>query len=147
MPHNKQQETVLLDYYGELLTDHQRNIMEEYFYEDLSMNEIADNLNISKSAVQDLIKRSVKQLNEYDSILKLIENDNKISDIIQEMYNENDKLLSKYADKLKKAQKKYPDNLEMQREYLAIKGGKNIVLTVILVVLSVFCTIIALSRV
>ena len=74
MPHNKQQETVLLDYYGELLTDHQRNIMEEYFYEDLSMNEIADNLNISKSAVQDLIKRSVKQLNEYDSILKLIEN-------------------------------------------------------------------------
>lgn len=102
MPHNKQQETVLLDYYGELLTDHQRNIMEEYFYEDLSMNEIADNLNISKSAVQDLIKRSVKQLNEYDSILKLIENDNKISDIIQEMYNENDKLLSKYADKLKK---------------------------------------------
>lgn len=48
---------------------------------------------------------------------------------------------------LKKHKKKYPDNLEMQREYLAIKGGKNIVLTVILVVLFVFCTIIALSRV
>lgn len=56
-------------------------------------------------------------------------------------------MCQRYADKLKKAQKKYPDNLEMQREYLAIKGGKNIVLTVILVVLSVFCTIIALSRV
>ncbi len=56
-------------------------------------------------------------------------------------------MCQRYADKLKKAQKKYPDNLEMQREYLAIKGGKNIVLTVILVVLSVFCTILALSRV
>ena len=56
-------------------------------------------------------------------------------------------MCQRYADKLKKAQKKYPDNLEMQREYLAIKGGKNIVLTVILVVLFVFCTIIALSRV
>lgn len=56
-------------------------------------------------------------------------------------------MCQRYADKLKKAQKKYPDNLEMQREYLAIKGGKNIVLTVILVVLSVFCTIIALSSV
>ncbi|MBQ5450781.1 MAG: DUF2628 domain-containing protein [Treponema sp.] len=56
-------------------------------------------------------------------------------------------MCQRYADKLKKAQEKYPDNLEMQREYLAIKGGKNIVLTVILVVLSVFCTIIALSRV
>ncbi|MBR0475984.1 MAG: DUF2628 domain-containing protein [Treponema sp.] len=56
-------------------------------------------------------------------------------------------MCQRYADILKKAQKKYPDNLEMQREYLAIKGGKNIVLSVILVVLSVFCTIIALSRV
>ena len=56
-------------------------------------------------------------------------------------------MCQRYADKLKKAQKKYPDNLEMQREYLAIKGVKNIVLTVILVVLFVFCTIIALSRV
>lgn len=56
-------------------------------------------------------------------------------------------MCQRYEDKLKKAQEKYPDNLEMQREYLAIKGGKNIVLTVILVVLSVFCTIIALSRV
>ena len=56
-------------------------------------------------------------------------------------------MCKRYADKLKEAQKKYPDNLEMQREYLAIKGGENIVLTVILVLLSVFCIIIALSRV
>lgn len=53
-------------------------------------------------------------------------------------------MCQRYENKLKEAQKKYPDNLEMQREYLAKKGGKNIVLTVIFVVLFVFSAIIAL---
>ena len=100
MPHNKENEIMLLDYYGSLLTDHQKNVLEEYLNEDLSMNEIADNLNISKSAVADLIKRSVKQLEEYDKHLNLISYDQKIHHLIEEMYNENDILLNKYAEKL-----------------------------------------------
>ncbi|MBR4825262.1 MAG: DUF2628 domain-containing protein [Spirochaetaceae bacterium] len=49
----------------------------------------------------------------------------------------------RYENKLKEAQKKYPDNLEAQREYLARKGGRNIVLTVISALLS---AIIILSK-
>ena len=45
----------------------------------------------------------------------------------------------RYENKLNEAQAKYPNNLEAQREYLAKKGGKNIVLTVIVVIL--FCSI------
>ena len=55
-------------------------------------------------------------------------------------------MCQRYENKLKEAQRKYPDNLDAQKEYLAIKGGRNIVLTVILALLSAFCTIIALSR-
>ena len=47
----------------------------------------------------------------------------------------------RYENKLNEAQAKYPDNLEAQREYLAMKGGRNIILTVIVVIL--FCSIIA----
>lgn len=53
-------------------------------------------------------------------------------------------MCQRYKSKLKEAQEKFPDNLEMQREYLAKKGGTNIVLTVILGVLYVFCVIIKL---
>lgn len=45
----------------------------------------------------------------------------------------------RYENKLNEAQAKYPNNLEAQREYLAMKGGRNIVLTVIVVIL--FCLI------
>ena len=45
----------------------------------------------------------------------------------------------RYKNKLNEAQAKYPNNLEAQREYLAKKGGRNIVLTVIVVIL--FCLI------
>ena len=65
------------------------------------MNEIADNFNISKSAVQDLIKRTLKQLNEYESSLKLIEKDEKINEVIEELYNYKDKNIKILADKLK----------------------------------------------
>ena len=64
------------------------------------MNEIADNLNISKSAVQDLIKRSIKQMKEYEDKLNLIKKDIKINNILDKMENENE-LLNKYAKKIK----------------------------------------------
>ena len=100
MPRNRKEEILLFDYYGELLTDHQKNVLDEYFNEDLSMNEIADNLNISKSAVQDLIKRSIKQMKEYEDKLNLIKKDIKINNILDKMENENE-LLNKYAKKIK----------------------------------------------
>ena len=68
MLRDRERECLLLDYYGELLTEHQYGVLDEYFNEDLSMNEIAENYGISKSAVQDLIRRSLNQLNEYEDL-------------------------------------------------------------------------------
>lgn len=99
---DREYNTLLLDYYGELLTRHQVNILSEYYNEDLSMNEIADNLMISKSAVQDLIKRSLVQMNDYDNKLKLIEKDKKFNKILDEMKSENNELLNSYINKLQK---------------------------------------------
>ena len=48
---SKEEGNLLLDFYGELLTRHQLNIMNDYFRDDLSMNEIAYNYEISKAAV------------------------------------------------------------------------------------------------
>lgn len=102
MPLDREYNSLLLDYYGELLTKHQQDILDEYFNEDLSMNEIAENLMISKSAVQDLIKRSLVQLNDYEKALKLIQKDKKMNVILEEMKAENNELLNSFIQKIEK---------------------------------------------
>ena len=64
----------LIDYYGCLLTDHQLNVLKDYYENDLSMIEIAENYGISKSAVSDLLKRSLNQLEMYENKLHLSTN-------------------------------------------------------------------------
>lgn len=88
MSHNKIDGNELLDFYGSLLTKHQLNILEDFFVEDLSMGEIADNYGISKAAVSDVIKRSYEQLKEYENKLSLIKKANDIDRIIEKMINE-----------------------------------------------------------
>ena len=102
MLNEREHNSLLIDYYGDLLTNHQKEILNEYYNEDLSMNEIAENYEISKSAVQDLIKRSLVQLNNYEKILKLIEKDEKLNSIIDKMNNEENELVKKYADEIVK---------------------------------------------
>ncbi|MDD3428734.1 MAG: YlxM family DNA-binding protein [Oscillospiraceae bacterium] len=48
----------LLDFYGEVLTEKQRDVMEQYYNDDLSLAEIADNFGITRQGVRDAIKRS-----------------------------------------------------------------------------------------
>ena len=102
MPLDREKNSLLLDYYGILLTKHQQDILDEYFNEDLSMNEIADNLEISKSAVQDLIKRSLVQLNDYEKKLKLISKDKQLNLILEDMKNSNDPKITDFAKKIEK---------------------------------------------
>ncbi len=63
---------LLYDFYGELLTEHQRNVYEAAVYEDLSLTEIADEHGISKQGVHDLIKRCTKTMQSYEDRLHMI---------------------------------------------------------------------------
>lgn len=56
----------LLDVYGAFLSDKQRAIAEHYYFEDLSLSEIAENENISRQAVRDLIRRTGEVLEKYE---------------------------------------------------------------------------------
>ena len=56
---------LLYDFYGELLTEHQREIYEAAVYNDMSLTEIADENGISKQGVHDLIKRCTNTLQGY----------------------------------------------------------------------------------
>lgn len=65
--------TMLYDFYGELLTDKQKEIFELYYLNDLSLYEISSQYNISRQAVSDSIKRTEKSLLHYEEKLSLIE--------------------------------------------------------------------------
>lgn len=67
------EQTMLFDFYGELLTEHQRSIYEDAVYNDMSLGEIAQERGISRQGVHDLIKRCDKILQEYESKLHLVE--------------------------------------------------------------------------
>ena len=63
---------LLYDFYGELLTEHQKQIYEAAVYDDMSLTEIADEHGISKQGVHDLIKRCTRTLQEYEDKLHMI---------------------------------------------------------------------------
>ncbi|MGI6434254.1 MAG: YlxM family DNA-binding protein [Syntrophomonadaceae bacterium] len=65
--------TIQKDLYGPLLTDKQMQVLNWYYEHDLSLNEIARHMKISKQAVYDLLKRSEKTLAEYEKRLGLVQ--------------------------------------------------------------------------
>ena len=67
------EQTMLFDFYGELLTDHQRSIYEDALYNDMSLGEIAEERGISRQGVHDLIRRCDKIFQDYESKLHLVE--------------------------------------------------------------------------
>lgn len=67
------EQSLLYDFYGELLTEHQRNIYREVVFEDYSLSEVAEENGISRQGVHDLIKRCDKALRDYEAKLGLVE--------------------------------------------------------------------------
>lgn len=76
---------LLYDFYGELLTEHQRRIYEDAVYNDLSLSEIAHEQGISRQGVHDLIKRCNNILEDYENKLHLIEQFNEIKKRVRSM--------------------------------------------------------------
>jgi hypothetical protein len=66
-------QSLLYDFYGELLTEHQKNIYEDVVMNDLSYSEIAQLNGISRQGVFDMMKRCDRILEEYEEKLKLVE--------------------------------------------------------------------------
>lgn len=58
--------SALLDFYGPFLSEKQRNLLHHYYDEDLSLSEIAENEQITRQGVRDLIKRGELQLKKYE---------------------------------------------------------------------------------
>src|SRR5690554_752656 len=63
---------ILFDFYGELLTEKQQKAIRLYYYQDLSLSEIAERLRISRQGVYDHLQRGEETLREYEKKLKLI---------------------------------------------------------------------------
>ena len=76
---------MLYDFYGELLTKHQREIYEDVVINDMSLSEIAKEYNISRQGVHDLIKRCDKLLLGYEEKLHLVERFSRIKEKIEQI--------------------------------------------------------------
>lgn len=106
----------LFDVYGDLLTEKQQKCMELYFCDDLSLAEIADELEVSRQAIHDLIKRVEHTLERYESKLALLTR------------NDNDKKLLVQANRLLAdclAQNKGPAKLQQVRRILDELSGES----------------------
>jgi len=64
--------SILFDFYGELLKNHNKHIFEDYVLNDLSLSEIAEEQGISRQGVYDIVKRCSKQLKECEDKLNLV---------------------------------------------------------------------------
>ena len=66
--------SALLDFYGPFLSEKQRNLLHHYYDEDLSLSEIAENEQITRQGVRDLIKRGELQLKKFEKECGLCQN-------------------------------------------------------------------------
>lgn len=82
--------TMLYDFYSELLTQKQRDIFELYYLKDFSLSEISIEYNISRQAVQDLVKRTEKILNKYEQKLCLFYKYTKQKETLTKIINKMD---------------------------------------------------------
>jgi Uncharacterized protein conserved in bacteria len=78
---------LLMDCYSTLLTSKQQLYLENYYYEDLSISEIAENYDVSRNAVFDQIKRASKTMYDYEDKLKLLEKHLQRKKLIEEIEN------------------------------------------------------------
>ena len=77
--------SILLNLYGNLLTETQKKYMDLYYNEDLSLSEIGDNENITRQAVRTILVKSKKKLYEYEKQLKFMQKETKIKKLLDKL--------------------------------------------------------------
>ncbi len=75
----------LYDLYGLLLTDKQKEYFENYYFNNLSLGEMAENYNVSRNAIHKQLKIVISKLEEYEEKLKLYVKLKKLNETIQKI--------------------------------------------------------------
>lgn len=102
--------SLLCQIYGKLLTNKQFEILDDYYNNDLSLSEIAENNHITRQAVHDIIKKGEKKLFEYEEKLlfmkKMLNQEEKIQKVLSELTKiqseSSDKKVASILDSIKK---------------------------------------------
>ena len=91
--------SMLLDTYGKLLTEKQYKLLDDYYNNDLSLSEIAENNEITRQAVRDILKKGEKKLFEYEEKLGIMKKTIELEGKINEVCEEIEKIENKISDK------------------------------------------------
>ncbi len=91
--------SMLCEAYGKLLTEKQYEFLNDYYNNDFSLSEIAENNGITRQAVRDIIKKGEKKLFEYEEKLQFMKKTLNQEKKIQEVLSELTKIQKEYSDK------------------------------------------------
>lgn len=75
----------IYDYYSELLTEKQREYFEYYYFDNLSLSEISENLKVSRNAIYKQIKETSNKLEDFEEKLNLYQKSKQIKEIIKDL--------------------------------------------------------------
>ena len=90
---------ILLDTYGRLLTDKQYQLLDDYYNNDLSLSEIAENEGITRQAVRDNLKKGENKLFEYEEKLGFMKKEIMQEELIDEILSSIDNIEKTIQDK------------------------------------------------
>ena len=102
--------SILVEIYGKLLTQKQQDVLNDYYNKDLSLSEIAENNNISRQGVRDLIKKGESKLFEYEEKLNIMKktqiNEQTIQNVLAQLSkiseNSSEKKIEKILNEVQK---------------------------------------------
>lgn len=79
---------LMYDYYKELLDDKEKEYFEYYYFDNMSLQEISDNVCVSRNAIHKQLKKVKEKLENYENKLQLVKKSNKLKKIINTIDNE-----------------------------------------------------------
>lgn len=94
----KVQISMLLQIYGAMLTEKQYGLLDDYYNNDLSLSEIAENYDITRQAVRDIIKKGENKLFEFEEKLGIMKKTMKQEEKIANILSELTKIQTKFTD-------------------------------------------------